>query len=552
MALRHGGHILVDQLKVNGIKRVFSVPGESFLAALDGLYNSGIENIVCRQEGGAAMMAEADAKITSSPGVVFVTRGPGATNASSGVHIAMQDSTPLIVFVGQVPLEHRDREAFQEIDYERFFSPIAKWVAEVKDLKRLPEYISRAFQVSQGGRPGPVIISLPEDILSGVCEVPDRPRVVLGQQFTSDSEVKKIEKAIIKAERPLVIAGGTGWSKEAVKNLGVFVKNFNLPVATTFRRQHLMDNRHDCYIGDLGTGMNPALAKTVKESDLIIAIGTRLGEIATGGYELIDPKKPEQKIIHIHKDPNELGHVYQPTLSVLSSTENILNQFIDLPKLVNPEWSARTNEVRNNYLNWITPKETPGPVKLEKIIEWLSNNLPEDSIVTNGAGNYAAFLHRYFVFKEYPTAIGPTSGSMGYGFPASIAAKLRFPDKTVICMAGDGCFQMTLNEMSTAAHNKLAIIVIVVNNGKYATIRMHQEKHYPGRVSGTEIHNPDFAALAKAYGGFGIKVQKTEDFVAAYDQAVASGLLSVIELKIDDEVLSTSQTVSEVRNNSSR
>lgn len=551
MALRHGGHILVDQLKVNGIKRVFSVPGESFLAALDGLYNSGIENIVCRQEGGAAMMAEADAKITSSPGVVFVTRGPGATNASSGVHIAMQDSTPLIVFVGQVPLEHRDREAFQEIDYERFFSPIAKWVAEVKDLKRLPEYISRAFQVSQGGRPGPVIISLPEDILSGVCEVPDRPRVVLGQQFTSDSEVKKIEKAIIKAERPLVIAGGTGWSKEAVKNLGVFVKNFNLPVATTFRRQHLMDNRHDCYIGDLGTGMNPALAKTVKESDLIIAIGTRLGEIATGGYELIDPKKPEQKIIHIHKDPNELGHVYQPTLSVLSSTENILNQFIDLPKLVNPEWGARTNEVRNNYLNWITPKETPGPVKLEKIIEWLSNNLPEDSIVTNGAGNYAAFLHRYFVFKEYPTAIGPTSGSMGYGFPASIAAKLRFPDKTVICMAGDGCFQMTLNEMSTAAHNKLAIIVIVVNNGKYATIRMHQEKHYPGRVSGTEIHNPDFAALAKAYGGFGVKVQKTEDFVAAYDQAVASGLLSVIELKIDDEVLSTSQTVSEVRNNSS-
>ena len=552
MALRHGGHILVDQLKVNGIKRVFSVPGESFLAALDGLYNSGIENIVCRQEGGAAMMAEADAKITSSPGVVFVTRGPGATNASSGVHIAMQDSTPLIVFVGQVPLEHRDREAFQEIDYERFFSPIAKWVAEVKDLKRLPEYISRAFQVSQGGRPGPVIISLPEDILSGVCEVPDRPRVVLGQQFTSDSEVKKIEKAIIKAERPLVIAGGTGWSKEAVKNLGVFVKNFNLPVATTFRRQHLMDNRHDCYIGDLGTGMNPALAKTVKESDLIIAIGTRLGEIATGGYELIDPKKPEQKIIHIHKDPNELGHVYQPTLSVLSSTENILNQFIDLPKLVNPEWSARTNEVRNNYLNWITPKETPGPVKLEKIIEWLSNNLAEDSIVTNGAGNYAAFLHRYFVFKEYPTAIGPTSGSMGYGFPASIAAKLRFPDKTVICMAGDGCFQMTLNEMSTAAHNKLAIIVIVVNNGKYATIRMHQEKHYPGRVSGTEIHNPDFAALAKAYGGFGVKVQKTEDFVAAYDQAVASGLLSVIELKIDDEVLSTSQTVSEVRNNSSK
>jgi len=552
MALRHGGHILVDQLKINGVERVFSVPGESFLAALDGLYNSGIENIVCRHEGGAAMMAEADAKITHSPGVVFVTRGPGATNASSGIHVAMQDSTPLIVFVGQVPLEHRDREAFQEIDYERFFSPIAKWVAEIKDLKRLPEYVARAFQVSQAGRPGPVIISLPEDILSGICEVPDRPRVVLGQQFTSDSEIKKIENAIIKAKRPLVIVGGTGWGKEAVKNLGVFVKNFNLPVATTFRRQHLMDNRHDCYIGDLGTGMNPALAKTVKGSDLIIAIGTRLGEIATGAYELIDPKKTEQEIIHIHTDPDEFCHVYQPSLAVLSSTENILDQLVGLSKLVNPEWSSRTSEGRQNYLNWITPKETPGPVKLEKIIKWLSNNLPEDSIVTNGAGNYAAFLHRYFAFKEYPTAIGPTSGSMGYGFPASIAAKLRFPDKTVICLAGDGCFQMTLNEMSTAAQNKLAIIVIVVNNGKYATIRMHQEKNYPGRVSGTELHNPDFAALAKAYGGFGIKVQKTEDFVAAYNEAVASGLLSVIELQIDDEVLSTSQTVSEVRYNNSK
>lgn len=552
MALRHGGHILVDQLKVNGVERVFSVPGESFLAALDGLYNSGIENIVCRHEGGAAMMAEADAKITHSPGVVFVTRGPGATNASSGIHVAMQDSTPLIVFVGQVPLEHRDREAFQEIDYERFFSPIAKWVAEVKDLKRLPEYVARAFQVSQAGRPGPVIISLPEDILSGICEVPDRPRVVLGQQFTSDSEIKKIENAIIKAKRPLVIVGGTGWGKGVVKNLGVFVKNFNLPVATTFRRQHLIDNRHDCYIGDLGTGMNPALAKTVKGSDLIIAIGTRLGEIATGAYELIDPKKTEQEIIHIHTDPNEFCHVYQPRLAVLSSTENILDQLVGLSKLVNPEWSSQTSEGRQNYLNWITPKETPGPVKLEKIIKWLSNNLPEDSIVTNGAGNYAAFLHRYFAFKEYPTAIGPTSGSMGYGFPASIAAKLRFPDKTVICLAGDGCFQMTLNEMSTAAQNKLAIIVIVVNNGKYATIRMHQEKNYPGRVSGTELHNPDFAALAKAYGGFGIKVQKTEDFVAAYNEAVASGLLSVIELQIDDEVLSTSQTVSEVRYNNSK
>ena len=549
MALRHGGQILVDQLKTNGVERVFSVPGESFLAALDGLYESGIENIVCRHEGGATMMAEADAKMTNSPGVVFVTRGPGATNASSGIHVAMQDSTPLIVFVGQVPLGHRDREAFQEINYERFFSPVSKWVAEIKDLKRLPEYIGRAFQVSQSGRPGPVILSLPEDVLSSACEVPDRPKAVFGKQVTSESEIKKIENAIIEAKCPMIISGGSGWTKKAVKNLGQFAEKFDLPVATTFRRQHLMDNRHDCYIGDLGTGMNPLLANTIRNSDLIIAIGTRLGEISTGGYELIDPQKTLQEIIHIYPDPDEFGHVYQTSLAIVSSTENILDQLSALKGIKNPRWSSLSREARQNYLNWITPKETPGLVKLEKIIEWLSKNLPEDSIVTNGAGNYAAFLHRYFVFKNYPTALGPTSGSMGYGFPASIAAKLRFPEKTVLCMAGDGCFQMTLNEMSTAAQHKLAIIVIVVNNGKYATIRMHQEKHYPGRVSGTDIHNPDFAALAKAYGGFGTTVRTTEDFVTAYEQAVASGLLSVIELQIDDEVLSTSQTVSEVRNN---
>ena len=539
----------MDQLKTNGVERVFSVPGESFLAALDGLYESGIENIVCRHEGGATMMAEADAKMTNSPGVVFVTRGPGATNASSGIHVAMQDSTPLIVFVGQVPLGHRDREAFQEINYERFFSPVSKWVAEIKDLKRLPEYIGRAFQVSQSGRPGPVILSLPEDVLSSACEVPDRPKAVFGKQVTSESEIKKIENAIIEAKCPMIISGGSGWTKKAVKNLGQFAEKFDLPVATTFRRQHLMDNRHDCYIGDLGTGMNPLLANTIRNSDLIIAIGTRLGEISTGGYELIDPQKTLQEIIHIYPDPDEFGHVYQTSLAIVSSTENILDQLSALKGIKNPRWSSLSREARQNYLNWITPKETPGLVKLEKIIEWLSKNLPEDSIVTNGAGNYAAFLHRYFVFKNYPTALGPTSGSMGYGFPASIAAKLRFPEKTVLCMAGDGCFQMTLNEMSTAAQHKLAIIVIVVNNGKYATIRMHQEKHYPGRVSGTDIHNPDFAALAKAYGGFGTTVRTTEDFVTAYEQAVASGLLSVIELQIDDEVLSTSQTVSEVRNN---
>ena len=547
MVSRHGGKILVDQLKKNGVERVFSVPGESFLAALDGLYESGIENIVCRHEGGATMMAEADAKMTNRPGVVFVTRGPGATNASSGIHVAMQDSTPLIVFVGQVPLGHRDREAFQEINYESFFSSVSKWVAEVKDVKRLPEYIARAFQVSQSGRPGPVILSLPEDVLSSSCEVLDRPKAVFGKLVTSESEIEKIENIIIDAKRPVIISGGPGWTKGTVKNLGQFAQKFNLPVATTFRRQHLMDNRHACYIGDLGTGMNPHLANTIKNSDLIIAIGTRLSDISTGGYELIDPQKTSQQIIHVYPDPAEFGHVYQTSLAIVSSSENILDQLSILKGIKNPDWSSHTNVARQHYLDWISPKETPGPVKLEKIIGWLSKNLPEDSIVTNGAGNYAAFLHRYFVFKDYPTALGPTSGSMGYGFPASIAAKLRYPEKTVVCMAGDGCFQMTLNEMSTAAKHKLAIIVIVVNNGKYATIRMHQEKHYPGRVSGTEIHNPDFAALAKAYGGFGTTVKRTEDFVLAYERAVASGLLSVIELQIDDEVLSTSQTVSEVR-----
>jgi acetolactate synthase-1/2/3 large subunit len=550
--MRHGGKILVDQLKINGVERVFSVPGESFLAALDGLYESGIENIVCRHEGGAAMMAEADAKLTGLPGIVFVTRGPGATNASSGLHVAMQDSTPMIAFVGQISSEHKDREAFQEIDYTRFFSSLVKWVAEVRDPKRLPEYIARAFQISQSGRPGPVVLALPEDVLSSMSEAIDRPRASVARQSLSDHELEVIRLSLMEAKRPLVIAGGSGWSENTVSELEKFATNFNLPVAATFRRQHLMDNRHNCYIGDLGVGMNPLLATLIQNSDLILVVGSRLGDIATGGYELINPALSDKKIIHIHSDPNEPGHTYHSFFAVASSTKSALEKLSFLPKPEDIEWSRWTKEAREKYLDWIVPKETPGNVKLEQVIKWLSDNLPSDAIVTNGAGNYAAFLHRYFVFKEYGTAIGPTSGSMGYGFPASIAAKLRFPNKTVVCMAGDGCFQMTLNEMSTAMQYGASVIVIVVNNGKYATIRMHQERHYPGRVSGTKLYNPDFSELVKAYGGIGFTVNQTDDFTDAFRMAEASNKLAVIELTLDDEVLSTSQTVTDVRANSNK
>ncbi len=546
MAKRHGGRILADQLAIQGVRRVFSVPGESFLAALDGFLDAGIENIVCRHEGGAAMMAEATGKLTNRPGVAFVTRGPGATNAASGVHVARQDSTPMILFVGQIARGHRDREAFQEVDFRAMFAPLAKWAAEIDDTARIPEYVSRAFHVAMSGRPGPVVLALPEDMLSGEAEVPDIPAAAPRLEGVPAGAVEAVEAALDAARRPLVVAGGSLWTVGAAADLARFAAARDLPVAVPFRRQDYLDNRLPYYVGDLGVGMNPKLGQRLREADLLLVLGSRLGDIATGGYELLDPAGPLPKLIHVHPDPDEAGRVFRPDLAVTAAAPDLLAALAARNASPGP-WADWRAAARAEYEAWQQPKETPGAVRMEEVVRWLSDHLPEDAIVTNGAGNYAAFLHRYFRFKTFRSQLAPTSGSMGYGFAAAVAARIAHPERTVVCLAGDGCFQMTLNELSTARQYGANVVAIVANNGRYGTIRMHQEKTYPARVSGTDLMNPDFAALARAYGGHGEVVEDGAAFAGAFARALASGLPSVIELRLDPEALSTAMTLSEAR-----
>ncbi|MDJ0629246.1 MAG: thiamine pyrophosphate-binding protein [Rhodobacter sp.] len=543
--MRHGGQILVDQLKAQGVGRVFSVPGESFLPVLDGLFDSGIENVVCRHEGGAAMMAEATGKLTGRPGVAFVTRGPGATNASSGVHVARQDSTPMVLFVGQIARAHRDREAFQEVDYRRFFGPLAKWAAEVDTAARLPEYVNRAFHVAASGRPGPVILALPEDVLAAEVDIPALAPTAAPEAAVSEGQIDALLERIGRAKRPLVVAGGPGWSAQAARDLQTFAEGQGLPVAVSFRRQDYLDNRSPSYAGDLGVGANPALAARLRAADCLLVLGSRLSDIATGGYETLEVAAPGKTILHVHPDPDLPGSVYRCDLAVTARAADVVARLAQAPKA--GDWGNWAAEARAEYEAWQVPRETPGAVKMEAVVGWLSEHLPDDAILTNGAGNYAAWLHRYFRFKRFGTQVAPTSGSMGYGFPAAVAASLAHPDRTVVCLAGDGCFQMTLNEMSTALQHGAAPVVIVCNNGRYGTIRMHQEQTYPGRVSGTDLANPDFAALARAYGGFGVVVEDGADFSDAFAAARAAGTAAVVELRCDPGMLSTSMTVSEAR-----
>ncbi len=544
--VRHGGKILSDQLVKLGVRRVFSVPGESFLAALDGLYDSDIQNVVCRQEGGAAMMAEAYGKMTGQPGVCFVTRGPGATNASAGIHIAMQDSTPLVLFVGQIDNRHTDRETFQEIDYKSLFGGLAKWVAQVDHTDRLPEYIARAFRVATSGRPGPVVLALPENMLSAQADVADlRLPDIISQPVPGDA-IQAIMHALGQAEKPLVVVGGSHWNRQAQADLQAFAERQDVPIVSGFRRQDYMDNHHSHFAGDLNVGVNPRLAARLRAADMLVLLGTRFGDIETQGYTLVDPANPQKHIVHVHADADEIGRVYTPDVGIVAAAPAVLRQLADAEPAGN--WADWTADARADYEAWIIPQESPGALKQEDVIKWLSDNLPDDAIITNGAGNYAAWLHRYFIYKQHGTQLAPTSGSMGYGFPAAISAAIEYPDRTVVCLAGDGCFQMTCNELSTAVQHGAKPIVIVMNNGRYGTIRMHQEKTYPGRVSGTALANPDFAALARAYGGFGVLVTRSEDFPAAFAAAQAAGTVAIIECKVDEEALATSATLSAVRN----
>ncbi|MFT5743076.1 MAG: acetolactate synthase-1/2/3 large subunit, partial [Paracoccaceae bacterium] len=451
--------------------------------------------------------------------------------------------TPMVMFVGQIARDQRDREAFQEVDYRAMFGGLAKWVAEVDQTDRLPEYIACAFALATSGRPGPVVLALPEDMLSALADVPDTagPLVALAPALANVAE--DALDWIAQAKRPLVIIGGPHWSQSAAQDLAAFAQIQNLPVALGFRRQDYLDNRHPNYAGDLNVGVNPRLAQRVRDADRLLVIGSRLGDIETQGYTLVDPAAPAQKILHVHADADELGRVYHPDLCVTADAVSFTRALSLLPAC-GGDWADWTKSARADYDTWKTPLESPGAVKQEQIIAWLSDNLPDDAILTNGAGNYAAWLHRYFVYKSFRTQLAPTSGSMGYGFPAAISASLEHPDRTVVCLAGDGCFQMTLNEMSTAIQHGAKPITLVMNNGRYGTIRMHQEKHYPGRVSGTQLSSPDFAALARAYGGHGETVTKSADFAEAFARAKASNLPAVIELTIDPDALSTGSTLS--------
>jgi acetolactate synthase-1/2/3 large subunit len=532
--MRHGGQILIDQLKIQGVDRVFCIPGESYLPALDGLYESGIQTIVGRQEGGVAMMAEASGKLTGRPGIAFVTRGPGASNASAGIHIAFQDSTPMILFVGQVDSSHRDREAFQEVDYKKMFSPLAKWVAEIDNIERLPEYISRAFNVALSGRPGPVVLSLPEDTLFAKADIPDAPKANPSKQMVSEEDVNEVIDKLKLAKNPFIIVGGSGWSSEAAENLGKFAKSMGIPVGTSFRCQDYLDNRHPNYVGDVGIGINPALLKRIKLADCVLVLNARLGEMTTGGYSMFDIPKTKQYLIHIHPDPNELGSVYQPDIGLVCNSAEFIKKAVNNSK---EHQNKSPTKERANYQAWQKPLTTPGNVKMEVVIKTLSNILPEETIITNGAGNYNGWLHRYFTYKGWRTQVGSTSGSMGYGLPAAVAAKLIHHDKEVICLSGDGCFQMTMQEFGTACQYGLNIIIIISNNSVYGTIKMHQEKAFPGRPSGTSMVNPNFAELAKSYGGHGEVVLSTDQFSGALERARNSNKPAILDLRTDPKAI---------------
>lgn len=546
---RTGGEVLVDALRVQGVERVFCVPGESYLAALDAFHDvkDEIDLVVCRQEGGAAYMADAYGKMTGKPGICFVTRGPGATNASVGVHTAFQDSTPMILFIGQVASDQVEREAFQELDYRRMFGQMAKWVVQIDDANRIPELVSQAFHRAVNGRPGPVVVALPEDMLTTNVSVSDTPPYKQVEMHVSDAQLDEIDALLTKAERPLMIVGGGGWNAQAVSDLQKFAENYNLPVAASFRCQDLFDNHNPLYVGDLGTAVGPKLAQSLKEADVLITLGARLGEMTTVGYTLIEAPVPQQKLIHIHPGAEELGRVYYPEIAINASMPAFCREAAKRHPSAEPKYKNWAETLRKNFEEHIQTPVIPGQVQMGEIMEWLRAHVKPDTIITNGAGNYSSWVHRFYQYNQFRTQLAPTNGSMGYGIPAAIAAKLQYPERTVLGFAGDGCFLMNGQELATAAQYGANAIFIVINNGMYGTIRMHQERTYPARVSGTDLQNPDFAALARAFHLHGEVVEKTEDFAAAFERCEESGKPSLIEIRIDPEALSPKMTLSQMR-----
>jgi acetolactate synthase I/II/III large subunit len=546
--MRHAGRLLIEQLEMQGVDTVFCVPGESYLAALDGLYDSNrIRTVVCRQEGGAAMMADASARLSGKPGVAFVTRGPGATNAAIGIHIAQQDSIPMVMFVGLPGRDMEDREAFQEFDLRAVFGSLAKWAEVVNDPARLPEYVSRAFHIAASGRPGPVVLGLPEDMLASQVDVPvvrvSRP----AEAAPVAADMVELGRLLAGAQRPLAIVGGPGWSAAIKARFEDVARTLDLPVASSFRCQDYFDNRHPCYAGHSGLGIDAALGEAIKTADLLLVIGARLGEITTNSYTLVDVPEPKQKLVHVHPSADELGRVYRAELPICSSAGAFVDALAGLAIARNPAWAEQAAALHAAYEAFRRPTPTPGALKMELVIANLDDMLPDDAIITNGAGNYAAFTNRYYVYKQFRTQLAPTCGAMGFGLPAAIAAKLAYPERTVVALAGDGCFMMNGQELATAVQYGANVITLIANNGMYGTIRMHQEKTYPGRVMATSLMNPDFAALAKSYGAYGETVTDTEQFRGAFARAVESGKPAVLDLKLDPEALTPKMTLSQMR-----
>ena len=548
MTLRTGGQILVEQLKNQGCDRIFTVPGESFLAVLDALHDAPeIDLTVCRQEGGVAYMADADGKMTGRPGVAFVTRGPGATNASAGVHVAFQDSTPLILFVGDLDRADKDREGFQEIDFPAFFGPIAKWAARIDDAQRIPEYVARAWRVATAGRPGPVVLAIPEDMLRDAVEVEDRPSVPPINQPPCSGAVEAMFGLLKDAANPIAIIGGGGWNPAAAHHFETFAARHGIPVAAAFRRQDAMDNQCRVYAGQLGYGPNPKLQQRVRDADLLLVIGARLGEATTDGYKLIAPTHPGQILVHVHPDPNELGRVFQADLPICAEMDEFAEVIADWhdPELVRFSSGEKAHE---EWLLWSDPAPRDG-VKLDlgPCVRAMRDLLPANTIICNGAGNFSGWWHRYWHYGVMPTQLAPTSGTMGYGLPAAVAASLRFKDRPVVCVAGDGDFLMNGQELATAAQYGADLLVILVDNGAYGTIRMHQERDYPARISATTLANPDFVRLAEAYGGWAVRVEATADFAPALADAMGRKGIRLIHCITDVEVISNATTIEKLR-----
>ncbi len=545
---RTAAEVLIDQLIIHGAHHVFCVPGESYIAALDAMHDREISVTVCRHESGAAIMAEACGKATGRPGICFVTRGPGATNAAAGLHIARQDSTPLILFVGQIARDMREREAFQELDYRAVFGSIAKWATEIDDPARIPELISRAFYVATSGRPGPVVIALPEDMLVERVAVPDAPAFEPVETWPGATDMSRLQKLLWAGERPIVLLGGSRWSETACAAVARFAERFALPVATTFRRAHLFDPAHPCYAGDLGIGPNPKLLARVKGADLIVLVGGRLGEMPSQSYTLLEIPGPRQTLVHVFPGVEELGRVYHAHLAINAAPTAFAAALEGLQPPNDVRWHDQTPVAHAEFLAWTdVPTKVPGAVNLGEIVAGLRERLPADAVICNGAGNFSIWVHRYHRYRRYGTQLAPASGSMGYGVPAAVGMKRLAPERTVIAFAGDGDFLMTGQEFATAVQYDLPVIIVVVDNGMYGTIRMHQERHYPGREIATGLQNPDFAAYARAFGGWGMTVEKTADFFPAFEAAQKSGKPAILHLKVDPEALTPAMSLTATR-----